>query len=73
MTVSAIAQRSGMLDLRFIDLLCLVSMTGDAQLLRTGLRENNLAVLGSLMAGAARSLASLERSMHKSLHQAGAA
>ena len=73
MAVSTIAQRSGMLDFRFLDLLCLISVAGDAQLPGTGLRENDLAVFGRLMAGAARSLASLERSVNKSLHQAGAA
>src|SRR5208337_2349821 len=52
--VGAIARRARMLHLRLLDLLSLVGVASDAYLLGGGLSQDNLAILGRLVAGIAR-------------------
>ena len=62
-----------MLDFGFLDLFRLIGVAGDAQLLRAGLGQRNLAIFRRLMTAAARAVAALKRDVHKSLHKFGAA
>src|SRR5271169_5728013 len=52
--VGAIARRARMLDFRLVNLFGLVGMAGDAYLPGARLSQNDLAVLGRQVAGAAR-------------------
>src|ERR1017187_6179416 len=67
--VRAIACRARMLYFRLRDLLCLVGMAGQAYLLDAGLSQDNLAILGGLVAGIAR--LRFKRIVHECLHQLG--
>src|SRR5215467_1212652 len=66
-TGGAIALRTWMLEFRFLDLLSLLAMAADADKLHVGLRWDNLAIFGRLMAGVA--LSSSKRRMRLGLHQ----
>src|SRR5215472_7382728 len=73
MTICAFSQGPWMLNLGFLDLFRLIGVAGDAQLLRAGLGQGNLAIFRRLMTAAARAVAALKRDVHKSLHEFGPA
>jgi hypothetical protein len=68
-TVRAISGCAGMLNLRRRDLLYLVIVAGNAEFLRARLRQNDLAILGGLMAALAHLV--FERVVRERLQQLG--
>ena len=70
-TIRAIAHRSGMLNLGFVDLFRLIGVAGKAQLPWARRCQGDLAVLQWLVAGAAGAAAAIERRVHHGLHQLG--
>src|SRR6202795_260408 len=67
--VSAISRSAGWLNLRGRDLLYLVIVAGNAEFLRARLRQNDLAILGRLMAALAHLF--FERVVRERLQQLG--